>query len=147
MPQAGEVARHAYAEAIASGMTRDTGAAAAYQAAYGKAAREIGDADYRAIHRNAGARRRMLSEDTAIYFPIPGDMIDGRAAVLNGRCWMCGDQPDEISMDHVKPLVRGGSNIPANLRPSCRSCNSRKHATWPVDVSTSAARFDPARLP
>jgi hypothetical protein len=35
--------------------------------------------------------------------------------------------------DHVKPLARGGSNWPANLRPACKSCNSRKGARWPFE--------------
>ena len=33
----------------------------------------------------------------------------------------------KMSIDHMTPLTRGGSNDPDNLVPACRSCNSSKH--------------------
>lgn len=39
-------------------------------------------------------------------------------------CTYC-DQP-ATTIDHVVPLVRGGTNYEGNLAPSCKSCNSRK---------------------
>lgn len=55
--------------------------------------------------------------------------IAARRAYYGGRCWMCG----KIGpfMDHVKPLARGGSMWPSNLRPACWTCNGRKGAIWP----------------
>lgn len=42
------------------------------------------------------------------------------------RCGYCGlEKP--LEPDHRVPLVRGGSNLIANIIPSCRSCNSRKY--------------------
>jgi 5-methylcytosine-specific restriction endonuclease McrA len=35
------------------------------------------------------------------------------------------------AVDHVKPITKGGSHMPANLRPICGPCNSLKHNTWP----------------
>ncbi|WP_349257835.1 HNH endonuclease [Iamia sp.] len=46
---------------------------------------------------------------------------------------MCGVEADSI--DHVKPLSKGGAHMLSNLRPSCRSCNSRKGARWPFATS------------
>jgi 5-methylcytosine-specific restriction endonuclease McrA len=60
--------------------------------------------------------------------------VAARIAYFGGRCWMCGRLADAI--DHVKPLARGGSDWPANLRPACKSCNSSKRDRWPVDVRT-----------
>ena len=48
-----------------------------------------------------------------------------------GKCYICGTEAE--AMDHVKPLSRGGCNLPCNLRPICTSCNSRKHNKWPYD--------------
>jgi 5-methylcytosine-specific restriction endonuclease McrA len=48
-----------------------------------------------------------------------------------GKCWICG--VDAQAWDHVKPVVKGGANIPANLRPVCKSCNSRKRDRWPFE--------------
>lgn len=52
------------------------------------------------------------------------DQILGRIAMYGGLCWMCG--APATTLDHVKPLARGGANWPANLRPACKPCNSRK---------------------
>ncbi len=40
-------------------------------------------------------------------------------------CHYCG-KPKADTVDHVVPLVRGGTNYEGNLVPACRSCNSRK---------------------
>jgi 5-methylcytosine-specific restriction endonuclease McrA len=56
--------------------------------------------------------------------------VAARVAFYGGLCWICRAAPYE-ALDHVKPLARGGSNWPANLRPACHPCNSRKGARWP----------------
>jgi hypothetical protein len=58
------------------------------------------------------------------------EAIQARLDFYGGLCWICRTAPAQ-AMDHVKPLAAGGSNWPANLRPACTSCNSRKGATWP----------------
>jgi 5-methylcytosine-specific restriction endonuclease McrA len=42
-----------------------------------------------------------------------------------GRCTYCGDTT-LIEIDHRIPLIRGGSNLIANIVPACRRCNRRK---------------------
>jgi 5-methylcytosine-specific restriction endonuclease McrA len=42
------------------------------------------------------------------------------------KCWRCGAPATEA--DHVKPVVLGGADTLANLRPSCKRCNSRAGA-------------------
>lgn len=49
-----------------------------------------------------------------------------RVEYFGGLCWMCRKPWEEL--DHVKPIARGGSNWPANLRPACGDCNRRKGA-------------------
>jgi hypothetical protein len=58
--------------------------------------------------------------------------IKARVEFYGGLCWICRTAPYQ-AIDHVKPLARGGSNWPANLRPACKSCNSRKGARWPFE--------------
>lgn len=56
--------------------------------------------------------------------------IEGRWSMFGGRCWICNKQANQT--DHVKPLDSGGHHYPANLRPICISCNSRKKNRWPI---------------
>lgn len=44
----------------------------------------------------------------------------------DGKCLACGTDKN-ISMDHVKPLSKGGRHEPSNIQPLCLSCNSSKH--------------------
>jgi hypothetical protein len=47
-----------------------------------------------------------------------------------GICHHCGEKfpPDDLTMDHLVPIIRGGKSTKGNLVPSCKKCNSeRKH--------------------
>jgi len=46
-------------------------------------------------------------------------------AVFGHQCLACG-ATSSLTVDHVVPLCKGGSNTITNLQPLCRSCNSRK---------------------
>ena len=52
-----------------------------------------------------------------------------------GRCHWCGGQcpPEEMTMDHVVPLARGGKCSRNNVVPSCKECNSRKKYLLPME--------------
>jgi 5-methylcytosine-specific restriction endonuclease McrA len=59
--------------------------------------------------------------------------------IYGPTCWLCGGaidlsvkspQRESFSIDHVLPVVLGGTDDPANLRPAHRSCNSSKN--WHV---------------
>ncbi|WP_396217007.1 HNH endonuclease [Gemmatimonas sp.] len=47
------------------------------------------------------------------------------------RCVYCGlvHEPDDLSVDHVQPRMRGGDGSPGNLVTACRGCNTRKGST------------------
>jgi 5-methylcytosine-specific restriction endonuclease McrA len=79
----------------------------------------------------ANIRRRALNE-TASGFATP-EQVEARWEYYRGKCWMC--RKPATDMDHVKPLSRGGSNWPSNLRPACQSCNSRKGSRWPFELA------------
>lgn len=43
-------------------------------------------------------------------------------------CLACGRVDRQLSVDHVIPLSKGGSNAIDNIQPLCRPCNSSKNA-------------------
>ena len=43
----------------------------------------------------------------------------------NGQCVACGSS-DDIQVDHIRPVSRGGCNSRSNLQPMCSTCNLRK---------------------
>lgn len=69
--------------------------------------------------------RRRARKIGAIHERINRDEIIARDA---GICHLCGASPTgrSLTLDHVIPLVRGGTHTSDNLKVACRSCNSRK---------------------
>lgn len=50
----------------------------------------------------------------------------------DGRCAYCGSR-GPMTMDHVVPVSRGGSNFIGNILPACKPCNSSKGARLLVE--------------
>lgn len=46
----------------------------------------------------------------------------------DGKCAICGSYVnfDDMTVDHIVPLSRGGTNAMRNLRLACRTCNRSK---------------------
>jgi HNH endonuclease len=78
--------------------------------------------DSQAVRRNIGAgkRRRVFERDGYV-------------------CVDC-DAAENLTLDHIVPLSRGGTNVLDNLRTLCGPCNHAKADSLPV-----AARWTPAR--
>lgn len=55
--------------------------------------------------------------------------------VALGRCHWCGERfpAEELTMDHIVPVTRGGKASRNNVVPSCRECNSRKKYLLPME--------------
>ncbi len=75
-------------------------------------------------------RRRAFKRASVIGFITPA-MLEAKFAYWGNRCWMC-ESPDDLQVEHVKPLSKGGAHILANLRPACGTCNRTKSARWPL---------------
>lgn len=72
----------------------------------------------RLVHVAAAHRRRgvPLTAEAKAWVPI----------LLLDPCAYCGGEAEEI--DHILPVVDGGTGAWGNLAPACRSCNARKHS-------------------
>lgn len=61
------------------------------------------------------------------------------------RCAYCRIEAP-LTMDHVVPLVRGGSNFIGNILPACRSCNCRKQGRFIMEWRMGKSRRTGGRL-
>ena len=75
---------------------------------------------------------RVVTTRLAIY------LRDGLAYVY------CGDSLEagaDLTLDHVTPHTRGGSNDPSNLVTACRRCNSTRQDRSVRDFASSVASY------
>ncbi len=63
------------------------------------------------------------------------------------RCVYCGAvlPPEQLSLDHVQPRLRGGDGSAGNLVTACRPCNTRKGSlpawAWLAELPDERASF------
>ena len=52
-----------------------------------------------------------------------------------GICYYCSLKfiPNELTMDHIIPLSRGGKSEKYNLVPACKECNNKKKYLLPAE--------------
>jgi len=52
-----------------------------------------------------------------------------------GICHYCQAKfpPQELTMDHIVPVARGGTSSKGNVVPACKKCNQEKKLKTPVD--------------
>lgn len=52
-----------------------------------------------------------------------------------GLCHYCGNKfaPNDLTMDHIVPIARGGKSTKGNVVPSCKACNQKKRLSTPVE--------------
>lgn len=53
-----------------------------------------------------------------------------------GICHYCGKKfpAEELTLDHLVPVVRGGRSTRGNLVVACRECNQKKKYLTPVEM-------------
>ncbi|MCW7504661.1 HNH endonuclease [Leptospira paudalimensis] len=53
----------------------------------------------------------------------------------SGICHYCGKKfkVEDLTMDHLIPLIRGGKSVKANLVPACKECNFKKKHSLPFE--------------
>lgn len=58
-----------------------------------------------------------------------------KALKAAGVCHYCGRkvEPEDITMDHVVPVARGGASTKGNIVPACSDCNRDKRAITPAE--------------
>lgn len=56
--------------------------------------------------------------------------------LAKGICYYCKQQfpPDELTMDHILPVARGGKSQRGNVVTCCKQCNNAKSHLTPAEI-------------
>jgi 5-methylcytosine-specific restriction endonuclease McrA len=73
--------------------------------------------------RISEAKRRVIKLGNGVFTILPKELNK----LLSSKCNNCGTS-EEITLDHIIPISRGGRHSIGNLQPLCQSCNSSKNA-------------------
>jgi 5-methylcytosine-specific restriction endonuclease McrA len=70
------------------------------------------------------------------------DDIKAIYAMQRGMCACCGIKLNgKYHVDHIYPLVAGGSNDRLNLQIACATCNLKKNSKDPIDFMQSMGKL------
>ena len=63
--------------------------------------------------------------------------------LARGTCHYCGHRfpPDELTMDHIVPLIRGGRTSRGNVAVVCKECNNQKRYLLPMEWEEYLSRI------
>ncbi len=55
--------------------------------------------------------------------------------LAKGSCHWCGGSfpPEELTLDHIVPIIRGGKSSRGNVVPACKECNNKKKYLLPLE--------------
>ncbi|HSW65140.1 MAG TPA: HNH endonuclease [Dissulfurispiraceae bacterium] len=55
--------------------------------------------------------------------------------LARGICYYCNAKvpPSELTMDHIVPLIRGGTSTKNNIVTACKECNNKKKYLLPLE--------------
>jgi 5-methylcytosine-specific restriction protein A len=69
------------------------------------------------------------------------------AQIQKGVCNFCKQNVgvDNLTMDHVVPLARGGKSMRGNVVPACQACNRHKKLGTPVETLLDQIRTNDGR--
>ena len=67
-----------------------------------------------------------------------------RLKLFNGCCY-CKSQHNKLTIEHLVPIVKGGTNIILNLFGACSKCNSSKGTKYFLEWYRQQSFYDPIR--
>lgn len=85
--------------------------------------------------RAIGQNRRARKKNAEGHFTA--DDIARITKQQNGKCACCQSKKRKLTVDHIQPLSKGGSNWPHNLQMLCGPCNTAKLNRDPVEFMQS----------
>jgi 5-methylcytosine-specific restriction endonuclease McrA len=63
--------------------------------------------------------------------------------LAQGACHYCGRRfpPEQLTMDHIVPIIRGGKTNKNNVATVCKECNNNKKYLLPMEWDEYMKRF------
>ncbi len=70
------------------------------------------------------------------------------ARIQTGECYYCGRVVgrENLTMDHVVPLIRGGKSKKGNVVAACKECNNKKRYLLPLEWEAYLKALDEKSL-
>ena len=64
-----------------------------------------------------------------------GNPVGGKQSLVRGSATTVGylSIEDDLTMDHIVPVARGGRSVKGNVAVSCKPCNTDKRTSTPVE--------------
>lgn len=81
------------------------------------------------ISRKYNHKRRSILKDAGTF---TYEQWIEKLKLFNYRCADC-KKKTKLTIDHIKPLSKGGTNTIDNIQPMCLSCNSKKNNHYEED--------------
>lgn len=97
---------------------------------YAKRRPEVGLAakrKYKARNRMKLAKYAQNIRDLKEQGDITPESWQQTLELFNNCCAYCNQPFNKLTMDHFRPVSKGGTHTIDNVVPACQSCNSRKH--------------------
>lgn len=82
---------------------------------------------YQQTAKGQAAQARAIARRANAISTLTGEEWELITEMYGSRCVYCYDHA-KLTVEHIVPLSRGGSNTFDNVVPSCQSCNSSKGA-------------------
>lgn len=63
-----------------------------------------------------------------------------------GVCYYCQQRfaPDQLTMDHIHPIARGGESSKKNCVPACKECNTKKGYKTMAEMALESLKKSPS---
>ena len=64
------------------------------------------------------------------------------------KCYYCEREvpPQELTMDHIVPVIRGGKSAKNNIVPACKECNIKKKHSLPMEWEAYLKRLKKEKI-
>jgi len=93
-------------------------------------------ADWKSKNRTvvAGYSQHRRALQLSVESTLTPEEVTEVTRLQNGKCAYC-RSASKLTIDHIIALSKGGTNTRRNIQMLCKSCNSRKHVSDPIDFA------------